>query len=72
MLHGVSESLLLNGKHQFFSYIMERTSCIQWNDDDVPFVLNQHAYLDLYSTSSLKQQSLYYAEIVKIVTSPSS
>jgi hypothetical protein len=27
--HGVSESLLFNGKHQFFSYIMERTSCIQ-------------------------------------------
>jgi hypothetical protein len=27
------------------------------NDDEVRFVLEQHAELDLYSTSSLKQQS---------------
>ena len=42
---------------QFFSYIMTRTSCIQWNDDDASFVLDQHAELDIYSASSLKQQS---------------
>ena len=35
---------------------MERTSYIQRNDDDVRFVLDQHAYLDHYSASSLKQQ----------------
>jgi hypothetical protein len=30
----------------------------QWDDDDeVCFVLDQHAELDLYSASSLKQQS---------------
>jgi predicted alpha/beta hydrolase len=29
----------------------------QWDDDEVCFVLNQHAELDLYSASSLKQQS---------------
>ena len=30
----------------------------QWDDvDDVHFVLDQHAYLDCYSASSLKQQS---------------
>ena len=29
----------------------------QWDDDDVRFVLDQHAYLDFYSASSLKQQS---------------
>jgi hypothetical protein len=41
---------------QFFSYIMARTSYIQWNDDDVCFLLDLHAYLDFYSASSLKQQ----------------
>jgi hypothetical protein len=29
----------------------------QWDDDEVRFVLDQHAELDLYSASSLKQQS---------------
>ena len=29
----------------------------QWNDDEVGFVLDQHAEVDLYSASSLKQQS---------------
>jgi len=31
---------------------------IQWDDDDVHFVLHQHAELDFYSASSLKQQSM--------------
>ena len=53
-----SEWLLFNAKwEQFFSYIMARTSYIQWNDDDVRFVLDQHAELDFYSASSLNQQS---------------
>jgi hypothetical protein len=30
---------------------------LQWDDDEVCFVLNLHAELDLYSASSLKQQS---------------
>jgi hypothetical protein len=29
----------------------------QWNDDEVLFVLDQHALLDFYSVSSLKLQS---------------
>jgi hypothetical protein len=29
----------------------------QWNDDEVRFLLDQHAELDFYSASSLKQQS---------------
>jgi hypothetical protein len=29
----------------------------QWDDDEVLFVLDQHAELDFYSASSLKQQS---------------
>jgi hypothetical protein len=28
----------------------------QWDDNEVRFVLNQHAKLDFYSASSLKQQ----------------
>jgi hypothetical protein len=30
----------------------------QWDDDEVRFVLDQHADLDFYSASSLKQQSV--------------
>ena len=30
---------------------------MSWYDDDVHFVLEQHAELDIYSASSLKQQS---------------
>jgi hypothetical protein len=29
----------------------------EWDDDEVRFVLDQHAALDVYSASSLKQQS---------------
>jgi len=36
---------------------MPRTSYIQWHDDDVLFVLDQHALLDFFSVTSLKQQS---------------
>jgi hypothetical protein len=42
---------------QFFSYIKVRTSHFQWDDDEVRFLLDQHAELDFYSNSSLKQQS---------------
>jgi hypothetical protein len=34
----------------------EQVNC-QWDDDEVRFVLDQHAKLDLYSARSLKQQS---------------
>ena len=34
---------------------MAKTSYFQWNDDDVRFVLDQHAELDYHSPSSLKQ-----------------
>ena len=47
----------LTPNEQFFSYIMAWTSYFQWNDDDVRFVLDQHAELDYYSANSLKQQS---------------
>ena len=35
------------------------TSYIQWNNDDVHFILEKHAYLNFYSVRSLKQQ-LYW------------
>ena len=34
-----------------------RTSYFQWDDDEIRFVLDQHAELDFYSASLLKQQS---------------
>jgi hypothetical protein len=34
-------SLITN--EQYFSYIMTKTSHIQWNDDDARFVPDQHA-----------------------------
>ena len=42
---------------QQFFYNMAITVNFQWDDDEVRFVLDQHALLDFYSASSLKQQS---------------
>jgi len=43
---------------QFFQlYHGENKLIFQWDDDEVRFVLDQHAELDFYSASSLKQQS---------------
>jgi hypothetical protein len=47
----------LTPTQQFCSYIMARTCYFQRDDDEFHFVLDQHAVLDLYSASSLKQQS---------------
>ena len=51
---------------QFFSYI-------QRDDDEVRFVLDQHAELDFYSASSLKQQSAnrHVAPLGHIILIPS-
>jgi hypothetical protein len=35
-------------------YIMTRTSYIRWDDNDVCFILDQHAKLDFYSANTLK------------------
>jgi hypothetical protein len=53
-----SERLLFNknkNQNQRFSYIKART--FQRNDD-IHFVLYQHAYLDFYSASSLRQTNV--------------
>jgi hypothetical protein len=47
----VSERLLFNAKWALFKVTF------WWDDDDVRFVLEQHADLDFYSASSLKQES---------------
>jgi hypothetical protein len=47
--------IIVMPNEQFSHYIMARTSYIQCNDGDVRFVLDQHAELDFYSASSLKQ-----------------
>jgi hypothetical protein len=41
----------------------------QWDDVEVPFVLEQHAELDYYSASSLKQQSVG-RHIILIMSQP--
>ena len=53
----VSEWLLFNAKWAIFQPYHGQTSNIRWNDDDVHFVVDQHAELDFCSASSLKQQS---------------
>jgi hypothetical protein len=46
----------------------------QWDDDEVRFVLDQHAEFYLYSASSLKQQSVdrHVAPFKHIILIPSS
>jgi hypothetical protein len=41
---------------QFFRIWREQVN-FYWDDDEVRFVLDQHAGVDFYSASSLKQQS---------------
>jgi len=50
----------------------EQVYC-QWDDDEVCFVLDQHAELDFYSASSLKQQSAgrHVAALRQIILIPS-
>jgi hypothetical protein len=45
----------------------------QWDDDEVRFVSDQHAYLDFFSASSLKQQSAgrHVAPLGHIISIPS-
>jgi hypothetical protein len=46
---------------------------IQWDDDEVRFVLDQHTELDFYSVSSLKEQSAgrHVAPLRHIILIPS-
>jgi hypothetical protein len=59
---------------QQFSAISRREQVnFQWDDDEFRFVLDQHAELDCYSASSLKQQSVdrHVAPLGLIIPIPS-
>jgi hypothetical protein len=58
-INRVSEWMLFNANSAIFQiYHSKEQVNFQWDDDDeVRFVLDQHAELDLYSVCSLKQQS---------------
>jgi len=58
---------------QFVSYIMAKHVIFQWDDDEIRFVLDQHAELDFYSASSLKQESAgrHVAPFGRIILIPS-
>jgi hypothetical protein len=70
----VSEWLLFIANSIICSVISWREQVnFQWDDDEVRFVLDQHAELDFYSTSSLKQQSAgrHVAPLGHIILIPS-
>ena len=65
----VSEWLLFNANSAIFQlYHGENRLIFQWNDE-IHFVLDQHAELDFNSASSLKQQSAdrYVAPFVILI-----
>ena len=54
----MSKWLLFNAKFRTFSALSWREQVnFQWDEDEVRFVLDQHAELDFHSARSLKQQS---------------
>jgi hypothetical protein len=55
----ICEWLLSTRQLSNFSAISSREQVnVHWDDDEVRFVLDQHAELDFYSASSLKQKSV--------------
>jgi hypothetical protein len=55
----------LEPTQQFFSAISLREQVnIQWDDDEVRFVLDRRAELDFYSASSLTQQSAPLGHVI--------
>ena len=68
----VSDCCLTNANSAIFQLWREQVH-FQWDDDDVHFVLDQHAKLDFYSASLLKQQSAdrLVALLGKIILIPS-
>jgi hypothetical protein len=67
----VSEWLLFNANFSVISWREQVHD--QWDDDEVGFVLDQHAELDFYSASPLKQQSAgrHIAPLGHIILIPS-
>ena len=67
----MNEWLLFNAKSTAITW-WEQVN-FQWDDDEVSFVLDQQPELDLYSASSLKQQSAdrHVAPLGHIILIPS-
>ena len=66
--------IVVYGQFNDFSAISWREQVnYQWDDDEVRFVLDQHAELDFNSSSSLKQQSTgrHVAPLGHIILIPS-
>jgi len=57
----------------FLAILWQEQLNFQWDDDEVRFVLDQHAELHFYSASSLKQQSTdrHVAPLRHIILIPS-
>jgi hypothetical protein len=54
----VSEWLLFSANSAIFQLYKKREQVnVQWDDDEVRFVLDQHAELDLYSASTQNNSS---------------
>jgi hypothetical protein len=73
IIEWVSEWLSFNNSAIFQLYHGWEEVDFQWYDDEVRFVLDQHAELDFYSASSLKQQSTnrHVAPLGHIILIPS-
>ena len=70
----MSEWLLFNANSAIFHlYHEENKVYFQWDDDEVCFVLDQHAKSDFYSASSLKQKfaDRHVAPLKNIILIPS-
>ena len=67
----VREWLLFNANSAIFQFLSLREKVnFQWDDDEVRFVLDQHAELELYSASSLKQHVAPLGHIILIPSQP--
>jgi hypothetical protein len=73
LICGVSEWLLFNANSAIFQLHHGENKLIFNDDDEVHFVLDQHAEMDFYSASSLKQQSTdrHVAALGHIILIPS-
>ena len=69
----VSKWLLFNAKKRAIYSAITWISYIQWDYDDVRFVLNQYSEFDFYSGSSFKQKSVgrHVAPLRHIIMIPS-
>jgi hypothetical protein len=70
----VTKTKIISEQFSNFSAISwGEQATFQWDDDEVHFVLDQHAELDFFGASSLKQQSAgrHVAPLEHIILIPS-